>query len=291
MTDFDLITAMKFFAIADGVLLAICLLIGFLLRWVLRRLDPAPRSIGRSWWRQFLEGVVVAVLVLTVTLVPSWLAGGFANGPGWQPFDEVGVLFGLAMTWLLFALQSLMEELAFRGVAMALVASVLLALAQLVLRRRGFDPGAVAGRRAWLWSGLLTNVAISSVFALAHADNPNVTLVAVFNVALASLVLGQLMWNQASILGAWALHWLWNASIVTLGFPISGVRLPPPVAGFGATGARDGLLTGGQFGPEGSIPCAIALGGAFVLLVLQSARSAAPESPSTEPAADHSSSG
>jgi hypothetical protein len=147
----------------------------------------------------------------------------------------------------------------FRGIVMTLVAAVLFVVVRLVLRRWGADQTPGPLHWSWLGIGLLVNLFVSAAFGFVHADNPNATPVAVLNVVLISLVLGQLVWTRASILGAWALHWVWNAMVVTLGFPISGIRIAPPIDGFGVTGARDGLLTGGQFGPEGALPLTIAL--------------------------------
>jgi membrane protease YdiL (CAAX protease family) len=273
MGHLDFERTLMYLAVADAVLLGLCLLTGLLLRWTVRRIDPVLGGMTRPAWTRLLVGAVVAVVALALTLAPAGVAGAYRAGqPGWQPFDHAdGESVGLLGTWLLFALQSLAEELVFRGVAMALVAGLALALISWVLRRLGKDHATGAPQRAWLWTGLLVNVGLSVLFGLVHADNPNVTQIAVFNVVLASLVLGQLMWNQTSILGAWIFHWVWNALVVTLGFPISGVRLAAPISGFGVTGARDGLLTGGQFGPEGSLPCTVALSLAFAFLLYKAA--------------------
>lgn len=250
---------MRFFAIADGVLLAVCLLVGLLLRWVLRRVEPPPASLGRSPWRSAAEGALLAVALLAATVLPSAVAGGYRTGPDWHAFPNAAEPVGLAVTWLFFAVQSLLEELVFRGIAMTVIAALSFAIVRLVLRRWGADrpPGPV--HWAWFGTGLFVNVFVSVFFGFVHADNPNATPVAVLNVVLISIVLGQLVWTRASILGAWTLHWVWNALVVTLGFPISGVRIAPPFAEFGVAGARDGLLTGGQFGPEGALTCTIAL--------------------------------
>lgn len=266
MTDFDLLGTLKAFLIVDAVLLAICLAVGLLLRWVLRRISPAPPGLDRPASRQFAAGAVLALFVLAGTVAPAALAGGYRAGPGWQAFPSAGDSLGLGVTWLFFAAQALLEELVFRGVAMALIASAALALVRLLVNRHADDPAAGPLLWAWLATGLFVNLLISIPFGLVHASNPNATPIALLNVILVSLVLGHLLWSQASVLGAWALHWVWNASVVTLGFPISGVRFPPPFDGFGVAGARNGLLTGGQFGPEGSLPCTVTL--AIVLTLL-----------------------
>jgi len=268
----EIVTVLRFFSIADGVLLVLCLLVGLLLRWVRLRLDPPPASLDRPPLQTLIQGTLLAVGVLAATVIPAAAAGGYRTGLGWHAFPESGEQIGPALTWLFFAVQALLEELLFRGIAMTVIATVLFVLVRLVLRRRGADrePGPL--HWTWLGTGLLANVVVSAAFGFVHGDNPNATPVAVLNVVLISLVLGQLVWNRASILGAWALHWVWNALVVTLGFPISGIRFPPPIAGFGVTGARDGLLTGGQFGPEGALPCTIALAFTIAALLWRSIR-------------------
>ena len=259
MTTLEILAALRLFSIAGALLLALCLPVGLLLRRVLRPLVPRPSSVARLPPHSLIEGALIAVGVLAATVIPAAVAGGFRDGPGWQSFASSGDPVGLGLTWLFFAVQALLEELVFRGIAMTLVAATAFAIVRLVLRRWGADTPAGPLQWTWLVTGLLVNLFVSALFGLVHADNPNATPVAVLNVVLISLVLGQLVWTRASILGAWALHWVWNASVVTLGLPISGLRFAPPVPALAVTGARDGLLTGGQFGPEGALPCTVAL--------------------------------
>jgi hypothetical protein len=259
MVEVDILQALAMFSVADAVLLLLCLPVGLLLRWVLKRSAPLPDVIDRPWWLKFLVGAVIAAIALALTILPAAAAGGYNQGPGWQEFEQAGESIGFFGMWLMFGVHALMEELLFRGLAMALSASLILALVQRLLRRREIDPESNAPQRAWLATGMAVNLAIAVLFGLAHAFNPNVTAVAVLNTSLVSLVLGHLMWSQASILGAWSCHWLWNGLVVSLGFPVSGVMLPQPIEGFGVSGSRDGLLTGGQFGPEGSLLCTLAL--------------------------------
>jgi membrane protease YdiL (CAAX protease family) len=266
MIDFDMLVTLRAFLIVDAVLLAICLPVGLLLRWVLRRISPSPPGLDRSASRRFGAGAILAVLVLVGTVAPAALAGGYRAGPGWQAYPAAGESLGVGLTWLFFAAQALLEELLFRGVAMALIAAALLALVRLLVNRHADDPEAGPLLWAWFGTGVFVNLLVAIPFGLVHANNPNATPVALVNVILVSLVLGHLLWSQASVLGAWALHWVWNASVVTLGFPISGVRFPPPLDDIGVSGARGGPLTGGQFGPEGSLPCTVVL--AIVLAIM-----------------------
>jgi hypothetical protein len=84
--------------------------------------------------------------------------------------------------------------------------------------------------------------------------------IALANILLAGLWLGLLLWSRASLVCAWSAHFVWNTALALLGLPVSGFTLLPPALGFGFTGARPGLLTGGTFGPEASLPCSVAFG-------------------------------
>lgn len=268
MADVNLARLVMFLGIANGVLILLCLLVGLLFRAGLRRFGAARKMVSAGWELKLGLGLLVAVVALVVTIVPAVVGGGYRPGPGWQAFERVGDPMGLAGTWLMFSLQALMEELLFRGLAMAGIGSIVLLIVHAIGRRVVAESQAWRPW-AWLTVGIAVNLGISVTFGLVHGDNPNATGLGMINVMLAGLVLGQLLWNQASLLGAWILHWFWNATIVTLGLPISGVQLQLPVEGFGFKGARDGLLTGGQFGPEGSVPCSIALASLYIALVVR----------------------
>jgi len=119
---------------------------------------------------------------------------------------------------------------------------------------------------------MAANVVVAAAFAWVHHDNPNQTMLALINIALAGLVLGQFFWMQGTPLGAWIMHWLWNAGLATLGLPVSGYTLMPPMLGLGPPGARAGIFSGGAFGPEGSIVCTVALLLIWCWLIYRSVR-------------------
>ena len=108
-------------------------------------------------------------------------------------------------------------------------------------------------------------------FAALHAGNPHVTPLALFNIALAGSVLGWLFWSGAGLAGAWTFHAVWNWSLSALGLPVSGMTLGTPLVSTGLSGAGRPLLSGGAFGPEGSLVTSVALA---VLLACPVARSA-----------------
>lgn len=215
------------------------------------------------------SGVVLALLLLFGTVLPGLLGGGFNPGlPGYQPYALVfapGPAPGAGLIWLFFIAQGSFEELLFRGIGMALLALLIAWTARTAL---GFDAASTSHGRLWFWSGLSANLVLGLAFGYVHAGNAHATPFAIVNVALAGLALGQLYWLQRSLWGACSLHIVWNAGQTMLGLPVSGYLLSSPLVG-SIAGAQPGLLTGGQFGPEASLPCTAGLLSLWLWLLWQ----------------------
>lgn len=91
----------------------------------------------------------------------------------------------------------------------------------------------------------------SLFFGIAHLGNPGATLWSAFAIALeAGVLLGAAFLWRRNLWFAMGLHFTWNAIEGVLGIPVSGHSAPGlfTVEANGAT-----LLTGGDFGLEGSI--------------------------------------
>jgi len=276
--DLSLISARGIFAA-----LAAILLLWALRHFFLARLSPSPPAVSRAGWRDALEGAALAALLLAATLLPAVLADAFRRpGPGWEPYppplrDAPVSAQGVAG---LFLVQSLSEELAFRGVIMAALALPLLFAVTKLLTRPRADESPVArgarvarGRRiAWLWAGLAANPVQAVLFALLHRENPHASTLALVNIGLAGLVLGWLYWSQGAFWGAWSFHFIWNLGLAGLGFPVSGLTPSGRLLDIGISGARGGLLSGGFFGPEGSVLATVALALVLGFLVTRDAR-------------------
>ncbi len=136
-----------------------------------------------------------------------------------------------ATTILVLAPAALSEEVLFRGVPLLLLASAL-------------------GRGTAI-------VLVAVVFALAHLDNPNVTPLAIGNIALAGVFLGLAFYAPGGIWTAWGAHLGWNAMLAALDAPVSGVPFRIPFLDYDA--GDPAWLTGGRFGPEGGLSSTLAL--------------------------------
>ena len=193
----------------------------------------------------------------------------FAPAPGPASLASAPASFGF------FALQSLAEELLFRAFFLTLLAALFLFFARLFFGKLSGMSEPLRGRaaaRRWLVCGLLANAGQSLAFASMHAVNPNVTPLALLNIGLAGAVLGWLYWSEGGLLGPWTFHALWNFTLAALALPVSGMTMGRPVLATGIRGAGLPALSGGAFGPEGSVLSTVTLAALLVLLVRRSAR-------------------
>jgi membrane protease YdiL (CAAX protease family) len=228
-----------------------------------------------------MAGAGAALLPQALVLLAGSGFGAFSPAsPGYALFAQGSVPHAPPgwLLWLFFCIQSSFEECLFRGILFALLASLLVWLAGLVLApdplAQPAGPNDAWRRKAWFHAGLAANCIVSLGFASIHAHNPNVTPFALGNIGLAGFALGQLYWLQGNLWGCCAMHTVWNAALATFGLPVSGILLREPLVGH-IRGAVPGLLTGGSFGPEGSAVTTVGFAALSGLLVWLSWRRAA----------------
>jgi hypothetical protein len=176
-------------------------------------------------------GVGIGVAMMAGIFVAELLLG-YAS-PVWQGFSPGQAGLALLRLGAAFAVAAVLEELLFRGYAF-----------QTLMQGITFVPAMVV---------------LSLLFALAHAQNPNVTVIGLCNVALAG------MWLSFAYLktrGLWlpiGLHFGWNfAQTGLFGFPTSGGQfsgLRPIIT----EQSGPEWVTGGAFGPEGGVLATVAL--------------------------------
>jgi membrane protease YdiL (CAAX protease family) len=112
---------------------------------------------------------------------------------------------------------------------------------------RGYMYRALKDRWPW-WVAALV---LSALFGLMHAANQSFSAAALINTFLAGLLLTLLVERSGSLWSATLAHGVWNFAVASLAsLPVSGVRvfhlLNTAVSGPEA-------MTGGGFGPEGSL--------------------------------------
>ena len=223
--------------------------------WICLRAEKRPFvSIGFQlngrWFRELGYGTVGGAGIMAVTALIAMGSGGFhwARGAGdWRT---------LASGFALFTLVALNEETLFRG----------------YLFQRLLDG---LGRQGGLWVG-------AALFAFAHWGNPGMHGATLFwasvNIALAGFLLGLCYLKTRSLALPIGVHLGWNFTQGNLlGFGVSGTTMAPGMLQPVFQG-RPEWLTGGAFGLEASLPCALVCGGAILALIFWKGRPSADSS-------------
>lgn len=192
-------------------------------------------------------------------------------GLGWRPglFRELGLGFGLgagAATLLLggallFGAATLEPAaggapsvLNFLGVAALLAFGS--AGEELLFRGYGFQALARA-------KGLpVPLILFSTLFALAHMENLNISMLGLVNTGLWGALLGYAWWRTRALYVPVGIHFGWNLLLPVFGVELSGFTMK--VTGYVLTWHVDDLWSGGSYGPEGGLPTTLLVGGLFV---------------------------
>ena len=95
------------------------------------------------------------------------------------------------------------------------------------------------------------------LFGVAHSTNANFSLLSCVNIILAGIFIGILYWKSGKLWLSIGFHIAWNYfQGCVYGFEVSGIGTKSLLV---SSVSRPGLLNGGAFGPEGSIPATVVL--------------------------------
>ncbi len=201
-----------------------------------RRLADFGMRLSRDWFYDLGAGLALgALLMAAIFLVER--AAGWITVTGTFRANSFGGNFPVSVFFsaLLYLAVGIYEELLFRGYFLRNLAE-------------GLRLPGLRSRGALLLSWTLT----SFVFGLAHAANPNASVISTLNIALAGIFLGLgyvLSGNMALPIG---LHITWNFFQGTVfGFPVSGGAAATSFLVISQGGPE--LWTGGAFGPEAGL--------------------------------------
>ena len=191
----------------------------------------------RGWGKELLLGIALGaglqvVVTASLVLVRAATFEGFSSGGS-------GALRGIAAAGILFILAGSSEEIIFRGY-----------LFQGMLRGQG-QVAAVA--------------VFSILFGVGHLANPSATPLSTVNTILSGVLLGVAYLRTRGLWMPIGLHWAWNFfQGPVLSFPVSGLQIGPSLCKISLSGSM--WLSGGAYGPEGSIPLTVASLAAIVWL-------------------------
>jgi len=244
----DLQTARFDLAIGQGATLIAVTTSVWLARRFLDRRSFA--SLGLRWNRQafadLLAGIAITLAIMGLIFVAEWGVGWLTiEGYAWEFEPLSRFSLDLAIIIIVFIIVGWQEELLSRGYWLQNFA---------------------AGLNLF-WGVLLS----SSLFALAHFNNPNASWVAVLGLVLSGLFLAYAYLRTRQLWLSIGLHIGWNFfEGPFFGFPVSGLTEMPRLIRQTVQGPE--LITGGAFGPEAGLILlpALALGAVLIYLYTRS---------------------
>lgn len=186
----------------------------------------------------YLIGLLIGIALMTSIVLLSALFG--AQKITFCSDVNYGLIF---LFWIGWFIQGMSEEFVFRGYLMT----------------------SIGGKH----SAVLALAISSAAFSFAHAANPGVGPLVFINLALFALFAGLYMILTDDIWGGCAIHSIWNCTQGNLyGISVSGTNEVESVMKTVAS-SDSKILTGGEFGIEGSIFTSIVLLAATAIVVWQ----------------------
>lgn len=184
--------------------------------------------LSATWRREFALGATLAFVLVAGVVVILRMTGGIAFH---VTLTSRSVQRVVAVIFVLLA-GALAEELMFRGYPF-----------QRLVEAIG-SGGAIA--------------VFSILFALMHFLNPGSSRLGMWNTVVIGIALSLAYLRTRALWLPLGFHFAWNAALgVAFGLPVSGLRLFNVIVR--ATSAGPKWLTGGSYGPEASVPGAIAV--------------------------------
>jgi uncharacterized protein len=209
-------------------LIAITLATFIARRWVDHRSIP---SLGLTWNGQSVKDLLVGIalpgLVMGIIFLAEWSLGWLnVKNLAWNSVSPITLLRDLLIMFLVFVAVGWEEELLARGYWLQNLEEGLRLPAALVVS--------------------------STMFALGHLANPNVTIWSILGLIVAGLFLAYGYLSTRQLWLPIGLHIGWNFFEGTVfGFPVSGTTNFFTLIESTRTGPE--LLTGGLFGPEAGL--------------------------------------
>ncbi len=198
--------------------------------WILLRLADRRSFRNLGFWFYDGWGKELALGLGGGALLNTLVVAGMAafGGTEWhlRQVDPMVLVRGFLWAVALFVPAATFEELLFRGYPFQ--------------------------RLVESWGAPISVVAISGLFGLGHASNPNATWFTVANTVLAGIWLAQAYLKTRALWYPIGLHISWNFIMAFVySLPVSGIVLSNQLLTSKDHGPQ--WITGGDYGPEGSI--------------------------------------
>jgi len=220
----DVLLTWKGFVQRIGISLGVILAAFAVLKWIDRRPTALlGLNLSDGWRRDFVLGLIIGAVTISVTLGCLWLGG-------WVSLSlndlTIALFVGVSKALLFFLVAALIEELLLRGYPL-----------------QAF----IEGSRVWI-----AVVLLSCVFSVLHFNNPDATIPSAMNIFLAGVLLSVAYLKTRSLWLPTGLHLGWNwAQASFWGLGVSGYHVEWSVFAAEAHGAD--WISGGKFGAEASV--------------------------------------
>jgi len=232
---FGFITQFEIFKFSEESLLgqlfyesgAILMVLGALLMifYVFPHRNLKSVFIQKDIFYPFIKGSAVGLLLIFCSAFLMYLSGNVSfNETNISPVNILGYL-------CFFILVAVFEEFTFRSF-----------------------PLVVFAERYLVQFSILAN---GLLFGLVHLANPGFSVLAMINITLCGILFSMITLKKKNIWWAVGIHFGWNFSQGNLlGFKVSGIKQSGLIV---STPKGNSILSGGDFGIEGSIICTIIL--------------------------------
>jgi membrane protease YdiL (CAAX protease family) len=200
--------------------------------------------------------------------------------PRWAWEFTGGFGFGAALMLLTALAMVILQALTFHAISAGSAAAMsFLGNAFFLLLAAAFEEIAFRGyafqRLVDSWGKLGAILALSALFGAAHITNHSSTPLSTANTILAGALLAVAYLKTRGLWLPIGLHWSWNLLMgPVLALPVSGNRIGPGLCVVEVSGPE--WLSGGAYGPEGSVVLTVVCTAALVWLALTEKLNVAP---------------
>lgn len=208
-----------------------------LVTWVMVRfVNKKPFAAVGFWFhpralRELGMGVLIGFLMMSGIFI-LLLATGYVQ-VAWLGRSVGQIVATLLYALLFFSIAAMNEEVLFRGYVFQTMSQGITLLPSILV--------------------------MSAIFGIGHTQNPNATVLSTVNVVLAGVWLSIAYQKTRSLWLPFGLHMAWNFTQTTVyGFPTSGLQFSEHRL-WNATVTGPDWITGGPFGPEGSVLATLSL--------------------------------
>jgi membrane protease YdiL (CAAX protease family) len=219
--------------------------------------EEQKRSSINTYFRKVGFGLSLSICSMGLIVVIISLLGGFSEGETFEQFNRIEAQTANTIfeVFVLYGSSALAEETVFRslGIGVLMIPVTLLFLYFINRRnkhiREKYDKSTLAFK-----VGMIMNILIALLFGFVHKDSPGFGLIPFMNIAVSGIIYGYIYLIQKDIISAWSMHFSWNLFQMFAGLPVSGKYVPSAsLVGELFRGAKDSIIAGGSYGPEGSV--------------------------------------